>query len=210
MAEVEAVARTRQTMTSSETNDHGTPPVYIELARMVLGRIDFDPFSSDYWNLHTVKASRYYTERNSGLDPRNSWEGTGLINPPSDPKEEGADGKMKVIRMRLVWHAWERAIAELAKGTLDGAIWIGFQLGQLQGLQGQAMHPLQFFTLVPDERIQFLIASKGGAPPVVGEQPIHANYITLLPTRRSALVAQRQAQRFVDSARHFGAVVRPL
>ena len=56
-----------------------TPAKYIESARRVMGSIDVDPASNDFAN-KTVKATIYYTFKNTGLDKE--WEGNIFLNPP--------------------------------------------------------------------------------------------------------------------------------
>lgn len=66
-------------LTSSLNDSWRTPSKYIEAARLVLGGIDLDPASSGIAN-ETVKATKYYTKAEDGLD--NDWKGTVWINPP--------------------------------------------------------------------------------------------------------------------------------
>jgi phage N-6-adenine-methyltransferase len=66
-----------------DSNDWHTPAQYIEAARIVLGRIDLDPFSSAKAN-ETVKADRYFTKADNALPPRH-WADrpiTVWANPP--------------------------------------------------------------------------------------------------------------------------------
>lgn len=57
-----------------------TPAIYVEAVRMVLGRIDLDPFSSDAANL-TVGAATHYTEQDDAF--KRSWLAhTVFMNPP--------------------------------------------------------------------------------------------------------------------------------
>jgi hypothetical protein len=105
-------------------------------------------------------------------------------------------------------------IAHQQRRDLDGWIFIGFSIEQLQTLQAAPMHPLQFLTLVPASRLCFLQRGPGNGPPIAGEQPMHANFVTLLPSRRSASVAADQVQRFRALAQRLdklpGALVRPV
>ncbi len=56
-----------------------TPAPIIDKVRQVLGGIDLDPASCKFAQ-QTVKAKKYYTEENSGLDK--PWEGRVFLNPP--------------------------------------------------------------------------------------------------------------------------------
>lgn len=64
---------------NSGNNEWYTPPSIVDLARSVMGVIDFDPASSDVANL-TVKASEYVTEDMDGLKAQ--WHGRVWLNPP--------------------------------------------------------------------------------------------------------------------------------
>lgn len=52
--------------------EYYTPPFIIEAARRVMGGIDLDPASSEIAN-RTVKATRYFTEADDGL--QQEWNG---------------------------------------------------------------------------------------------------------------------------------------
>lgn len=199
---------------SAKTCEHGSPPAAVDLARYALGRIDLDPATSAYWNEHTVKAARFYDRASNGL--RQLWSGTVWCNPPGADEVAGTDN--------LVRPFWERLVEHWREGLIDGAVWLGYSLEQLATLQGCAAHPLMFVTLVPCERFRFL-EPRRGAPPVerLGPDgkpsgPTHGNFITLLPSRRSASEAQAQMARFRQRGQQlttskggvFGALVRPL
>ncbi|HEX9971281.1 MAG TPA: DNA N-6-adenine-methyltransferase, partial [bacterium] len=60
-------------------SENYTPPEIIELIRAVMGSIDVDPASCEMAQ-EIVKAKKYYTEKNSGLD--RMWSGNVFLNPP--------------------------------------------------------------------------------------------------------------------------------
>ena len=86
----------REVLHSAATDDHGTPPEYIELARYTLGAIDLDPCSSAYWNHHTVRAGRFYDERMNGIEL--PYFGRMIFNPPGSKKDERPGAKKGAIR----------------------------------------------------------------------------------------------------------------
>lgn len=64
---------------NSGNNQWYTPGPWIDAAREVMGGIDLDPASSAIAN-QTVKAARYFTEEDNGLDKQ--WHGRVWLNPP--------------------------------------------------------------------------------------------------------------------------------
>lgn len=183
---------------SAVTCEHGTPPVASDLARHVLGGIDLDPFSSDYWNHYTVKAQRFCDRtRNGMVQP---WQGKVFINAP------GGDKATKLPS--LVRPAWERLVEFWMNGEVDSACWLSYSLEQLVMLQGSPAHPLQFPTLVFCERLDYLRRPPGGGSPQKGGAPTHGSAMTLLPSRRFASNAHAQVARFRDRGSSLGALTR--
>lgn len=64
---------------ASGDNEWYTQPVYIEMARNVMGSIDTDPATCSYAQ-EWIQAGTYYTAENTGLDK--SWYGNIWLNPP--------------------------------------------------------------------------------------------------------------------------------
>lgn len=62
-----------------KSNEWFTPACYIEAAREVMDGIDLDPASCELAN-RTVKAARYFTEKQDGL--KQEWGGRMWLNPP--------------------------------------------------------------------------------------------------------------------------------
>lgn len=191
---------TASLLVSSDSEDYGTPGPYCEGARYVMGGIDLDPASDAYWNYHTVKAGTFYDQRVDGM--KQPWFGKVLHNAPSN-RELGMYVKP--------W--WERLVDHYLRGEVECAIWMGFQMGQLCVLQGAPVHPLQFITLFPCGRIDFLKRMPNNAPPQPAGAAMHANYVTLLPTRRSPEASRAMVARFVEMSKDLqigGALVRPV
>lgn len=76
---MEKLAGKAHVANNSGENEWYTPPRILELARVVMGGIDFDPASCERAN-ETVRASTYRTKENSGLEC--AWHGCVWMNPP--------------------------------------------------------------------------------------------------------------------------------
>lgn len=98
-----AKSTTRELLAQSDQNDWRTPRKYLDAARAVMGQIDLDPASSAEAN-KTVKAVKFYTERDNGLEK--PWKGKVWLNPPY-----GGDARLFV----------ERLIREYQVGNVTGA-----------------------------------------------------------------------------------------
>lgn len=120
-AEVSRVINARLGAYSGD-NEWYTPARYVDLARSVMGTIDVDPASNDHAQ-KTVRAARYYTVDNSGLDK--DWHGKVWMNPPySNPEvqqftekvaEEYLAGRVTeaiILTNNAGDTAWHHALAE--------------------------------------------------------------------------------------------------
>lgn len=65
--------------TSAESVEYGTPDEWLDVARLVLERIDLDPFSCPKAN-DRVGAAAFFTKEQDGLKQR--WRGRVFMNPP--------------------------------------------------------------------------------------------------------------------------------
>lgn len=75
---------------SSGFTEWYTPKKYIESARIVFGGgIDLDPASSAVANETTVRADKYYTEKEDGL--KQEWYGNVWLNPPYSQASDFVD-----------------------------------------------------------------------------------------------------------------------
>ena len=88
-----------QLLTSSQTAEWYTPPIYIEAAREVLGEIDLDPASCAAAN-EWIKAKTFYTEEDDGLSKE--WRGKVFLNPPYG--KTGAYSNQDIWAMRLHYY----------------------------------------------------------------------------------------------------------
>ena len=187
---------------SAKSCEHGSPANGVELGRYALGRIDLDPMSSAYWNHHVVRAAQFFDRRVDGL--KQPWSGTVWINPPGADEDAKSDN--------LVRECWDKLVGHWRAGDVEGAIWWGYSLEQLQALQlgGRAWHPLRCVTLILAGRPRHQVRPKSDGPPVLGVQPMHGGYCTLLASVRFHSVAQQQIDRFIERGRSLGGIVRPL
>lgn len=120
---------------SAATPKWGTPADIVERARRVMGSINLDPCSSDYFN-QVVQAEQHYS-----LDDRQEdglalpWFGNVFCNPPGG----------------LVREFWRKAMAE----PYLQMIWVGFSLEQLALLADEPFHPMDFSICIPRKRLKF-------------------------------------------------------
>ena len=194
-------SQTLQALHSSESQNHGTPPEYIEAARRVLGTIDLDPASSALFN-ELTKAKRFFTKEDDGL--AQDWSGTVLLNPPGDK-----EGKLPKL-------FWAKLMSEYCAGRVTSAIFIGFSIDQLQTLQNTGgAGPLMFPLCVPRRRMQFVKSLKvrtqtdlflGDTKAEVGKQPTKANFVSFLPPRSPFNETNSQTDKFHDEFFKFGDV----
>jgi hypothetical protein len=183
---------------TSKTAEHGSPPHIIEHARRLMGGIDLDPASSEFWN-GRVRATRYFDEASDGLVQ--PWAGRVFLNPPS-----GASGQM-------VKAFWIRLVEHYLSGAVTQAIWVGFSLEQFVTLQGIGERdmttlertmldsPLAYPTLIPSRRLHYQERKGRARTSTRSENPPHASYVTWLPP-------PGPHGRFHEECGYLGAIVR--
>ncbi len=186
---------------SSASPDYGTPGEYADSARVVFdGEIDLDPASSLLFN-DVIRARHILTREIDGLAFHNKWRGNVMVNPPGDSSGS------------LVKKFWEKLINQYCERHTTAAIWIGFNINQLQTLQQTLAeaNPLDFPLCFPKKRIAFSTTTKDHQAQLFGEperelipapDPGHPNFICLLPDRDKPW----QTDRFYREFSKYGAV----
>src|SRR5216683_7000971 len=92
-----------------KSNEWYTPARYIEAAREVMGSIDLDPASCELAN-RTVKATRFYTQRENGL--AQDWHGRVWLNPPYG----------KINNKSLIALFISKLVGEYESGNIEQAV----------------------------------------------------------------------------------------
>ena len=149
---------------SSLTNEHYTPPVYLEAVRAVFdGPIDYDPASCSAGNL-IVRARSFDSAESNGYSK--SWQSHRniFVNPPggrmfpsgvTSPK--GAKG---TVPSASAW--WKKATNEWYEANLREAgaldiVFLAFSIELLQtAQQGALLAPTDFPICYPKSRIAFI------------------------------------------------------
>lgn len=133
----------------------GTPPEWVEMARVALGgHIELDPMSEPAFN-SVVRADRIFTAEDDCF--KHDWLAkTVFINPHGG----------------LVVESWRRLLQQWSLYNARSAIWIGFSVEQLNLLADEDIHPDDFSKLTVRKRIDFLNES---LEPM--GRPTHSNYV---------------------------------
>jgi ParB family chromosome partitioning protein len=162
-----------------------TPPKYIEAARQVMGNIDLDPASCDAAN-QIVKATRYYTREQNGLEQ--PWVAQALwLNPPY-----GRTEKMTATRKSTIGLFVEKLLQEYQSGNVKQAIVLA-----TTEVNAKWFYPLlQFPICFPDHRVHFIV-------PV---QTRHGKYSQMFGTSFAYLGPN--TQKFIDVFQQFGIIVQ--
>ena len=143
-----------------------TPTEYALMNYTVMGKIGFDPFSSDIANT-LVHADKYLTPKDDGF--AQPWEDYTHINPPGLKVKE----------------AWDKLCQEIVAGRVTTAMWVGFSVEQLciladpnaedeedEARYGRGgFHPVDFSLVILRKRISFV--RENGTE----GSPSHGNYV---------------------------------
>lgn len=180
----------------SSTWEHYTPIEVVEAARQTLGAFDLDPASCEDANKR-VKASRFLTVSDDGLQDGVPWRGRVFLNPPGGAfvlKEQDqlrvqqslpkAKAKARIEQLKADNRAlterwgtksracawWRKLVEEFDAGRVRSAVFVGFTLEILRSSQGgKWAEPFDFARCFPRERLHF-----------DGADPTHGNVIVYL------------------------------
>lgn len=111
----------------SMTNEHFSPPWLVEIARCLMGGIDYDPASSRIANQQIVKAKFFSTEEDDSLR-RPDWS---ILNSASKPRVylNPPGGKIKNRSGQQIF--FNRLYKEWVDGNIQEAFYVGFNLNIL-------------------------------------------------------------------------------
>ncbi len=151
-------------------------PSIVGLARGLMGGIDLDPCTSPHANaLHQIPNAygpggvlawaraddilpRVLSPHDGGLCASLPWFGRMYVNPPGG---------------RDVRRWWDRLLAEWIQGTVEQAVFMGFNIEHLR--TGQ--HALEFPLCIPAKRLEFI----NPHTLTIDKQARHANAVIWLP-----------------------------
>jgi len=149
-------------LTSSQTNEWYTPPIYIEAVREVLGGIDLDPASCAAAN-EWIQAETYYTELDDGLSK--IWRGRTFINPPFG--KTGVKSNQEIWANRL-WH--HHMMKEVSAGILLTKCVPGYKWWD------KLFHNLGIPVCFIKDRIEFIRLGEDGEVVKVGKAKAGSNF----------------------------------
>ncbi len=149
---------------SSKTNEWHTPIWLLNMCKEVLGDIELDPASCVNANLR-IGAKRFITEAQDGLKSDWGTPETVFLNPPGN----------KLGNKSMSGLFWAKLVSE--RSNFGHAIYIGFNLEQLQTTQNYTDQPIALFPFcIPKKRVAFDRANG-----TKGNAPSHSNIIVYVP-----------------------------
>jgi ParB family chromosome partitioning protein len=174
------------------SNEWYTPPEYVEAAREVMGgEIHLDPASCEVAN-HTVKAARFYTKEDDGL--QHAWLAETLwINPPYGKHQGRANAQRSTIRLWV-----EKLLMHYQTGEVAQAVLLVPAQISARWFQHLWEYPICFV----DHNIRFRLAvSPAARPGRTTDSHIYGS---------ACVYFGPQVQKFIPAFRKFGPVITPL
>ena len=147
-----------------------TPPEIVAAVKDALGTIDLDPCTTQLVNNTFIRAKRFYTEKDNGLDEeRNPWQGKIYVNPPGNicSNPGGANDMPQMF--------WRRTIQEYQAKQVSAAIFMSYNIEFLQRSQNWSYPMLKYPFCIPQKQLTFYLEKGGVLKP--GDYPAFANAI---------------------------------
>lgn len=168
-----------------------TPPEVVAAVKDTLGQIDLDPATTTLVNSTFIRAKKYYTELDDGLDrENNSWGGKVYINPPNNLHRGDNTDRPRMF--------WERLMIEYQAKRVTAAVFLAFNIEFLQRSQNWNHAMVHYPFCIPSKQLIFYREKNGVIKP--GDYPEFASAIVYIGNN---------VGRFSKAFANIGAVVIP-
>ncbi len=134
-------------ITNEPDPERYTPPGIVIGVKETLRTIDLDPASTELVNRTFIRAKKFYTKEQNGLNRDLPWQGKLYINPPGGDK--------------LPQFFWDRLILEYNQGNVTEAIFCAFNIEFLQQSQNWSYKMLHYPFCIPSRRIEWYQEKRG-------------------------------------------------
>jgi hypothetical protein len=171
-----------------------TPPEIAAAAREALGNIDLDPCTTELVNRTFIRATRFYTKENNGLDrERMPWAGRVYVNPPSYIENDGQQRNSPQL-------FWERLVIEYEAKRVTAGVFLAFNLEHVQQSQNWNRCMLEWPFCIPAKRLVFWRKKNGLQALEPRDHPEFASAV---------IYVGRSVKRFAKAFENIGAVIIP-
>jgi hypothetical protein len=168
-----------------------TPPEIVAAVKDALGNIDLDPCTTTLVNNTFIRAKKWYTETDNGLDREICpWGGKVYVNPPGNLNRGGCTDRPRLF--------WERLIIEHQCKRVSAAVFLAFNIEFLQRSQNWNQSMVQYPFCIPQKQLIFYREKNGVLKP--GDYPEFASAIVYVGNN---------VGRFVKAFSNIGAIVVP-
>jgi len=180
-------------LTKETDTERYTPPEVIAAVKDTLGQIDLDPATTTLVNSTFIRAKKYYTEQDDGLNQDNCpWNGKVYINPPGNGFSNHGAIADKPRRF------WERLIVEYQEKRVSAAVFLAFNIEFLQRSQNWNHAMVQWPFCIPSKQLIFYREKNGILKP--GDYPEFASAIVYIGNN---------VTRFARAFANIGAIIIP-
>jgi len=168
-----------------------TPPEVVAAIKDTLGQIDLDPATTQLVNSTFIRAKKYYTEKDNGLNRENCpWDGKVYINPPNNLCVGASSDRPRMF--------WERLIVEYQEKRVSAAVFLAFNIEFLQRSQNWNHAMVQWPFCIPSKQLIFYREKNGILKP--GDYPEFASAIVYIGNN---------VTRFARAFANIGAIIIP-